>query len=392
QKLDKRNIQASCVLDFEPGEAAQVDFGTGPTITDVFTGEVLKTWIFVMTLCYSRHQYAELVLDQTVRTWLCSHRHAFEFFNGIPCKVIIDNPKCAITRACYYDPDVQRSYGDLAEAYGFLISPCPPRDPKKKGRVESGVKYIKRSFLPLREFRSLRDANEQLQRWVLEEAGNRIHGTTRQKPLSVFAETEKVFLKLLPDVAPEMAVWTHAKVHGNCHVQFEKAYYSAPFSLVHRKLWLKATEKTVKLYKDFELVAIHPRLYTPGRHATVDEHLPPEALAYKLQDPQWCLKQAELVGEHCHRLIRRLFSNRVLDNLRAAQGVIRLGKKYGTGRLEEACERALHFDNPRYRAVKTILEKGLDQVPFKEEPQPALASVYQASGRFIRKRSELQVH
>ncbi|VBB42879.1 hypothetical protein TRIP_B240002 [uncultured Desulfatiglans sp.] len=217
QKLDKRNIQASCVLDFEPGEAAQVDFGTGPTITDVFTGEVLKTWIFVMTLCYSRHQYAELVLDQTVRTWLCSHRHAFEFFNGIPCKVIIDNPKCAITRACYYDPDVQRSYGDLAEAYGFLISPCPPRDPKKKGRVESGVKYIKRSFLPLREFRTLRDANEQLQRWVLEEAGNRIHGTTRQKPLSVFAETEKVFLKLLPDVAPEMAVWTHAKVHGNCH-------------------------------------------------------------------------------------------------------------------------------------------------------------------------------
>jgi len=82
QKLDKRNIRASCVLDFEPGEAAQVDFGTGPTITDVFTGEVLKTWIFVMTLCYSRHQYAELVLDQTVRTWLCSHRHAFEFFNA----------------------------------------------------------------------------------------------------------------------------------------------------------------------------------------------------------------------------------------------------------------------------------------------------------------------
>ena len=137
---------------------------------------------------------------------------------------------------------------------------------------------------------------------------------------------------------------------------------------------------------------MHPRRYTPGRHATGDEHLPPEALAYKLQDPQWCLKQAELVGEHCHRLIRRLFSNRVLDNLRAAQGVIRLGKKYGTGRLEEACERALHFDNPRYRAVKTILEKGLDQVPFKEEPKPALASVYQASGRFIRKRSELQVH
>ena len=163
-RLRLRQTQASCVLHFEPSEAAQVDFGKGLDIRDAFTGVVLWTWIFVMTLCFSRHAYAEVVTDQSVSTWLACHRRAFEYFGGIPGKMIIDNLKSAITRACFHDPDVQRSYAELAEGYGFLISPCPPGDPKKKGRVESGVKYVKGSFVPLREFRSLADANGQLRR------------------------------------------------------------------------------------------------------------------------------------------------------------------------------------------------------------------------------------
>jgi transposase len=154
-------------LDFKPAEAVQVDFGAGPLLTDVYTGEVFKTWFFVMTLCWSRHQYAEFVRDQTVATWLGCHRRAFEAFSGVPTRIIIDNAKCAITKACYYEPEVQRAYGECAEGYGFRIDACPPRDPQKKGIVESGVKYIKRGFVPLREFRDLADANQQLQAWVM---------------------------------------------------------------------------------------------------------------------------------------------------------------------------------------------------------------------------------
>jgi len=139
QKLKENKIDASTVLDFNPGESVQVDFGMGPTITDVYTEEVLKTWIFVMVLSWSRHQYAEIVTNQKVETWLGCHKRAFEFFNGVPKRIIIDNAKCAITKACYYDPDVQRSYANCALEYGFIISACPPREPKKKGRVESGV-------------------------------------------------------------------------------------------------------------------------------------------------------------------------------------------------------------------------------------------------------------
>ncbi|MBW1951342.1 MAG: IS21 family transposase, partial [Deltaproteobacteria bacterium] len=387
RKIRGATPRASCMLDFAPGEAAQVDFGKGPTITDVFTGAVMKTWIFVMTLCFSRHMYAEIVTDQKVETWLACHRRAFEWFGGVVAKLIIDNPKCAITRACYTDPDVQRSYGELAEGYGFLISPCPVRDPRKKGRVESGVKYVKNRFLPLRTFRTLADANTQLAEWVLGTAGNRIHGTTHKRPLAMFAETEKPLLKALPDVPVQIATWTRVKVHGNCHVQFEKAYYSAPFRLVHRELFLKATDTSVKLYHDIQLVATHPRLKHPGQRSTVEEHMPPEALAYKMQDPQWCLKQAEAVGPQCHRFVRRLFAHNVLDNLRAAQGVIRLGNKYGPARLEAACIRALHFNNVKYRTVKTILHQGLDQGPlYAQSNVIPLASTYTGQGRFLRRQ------
>jgi hypothetical protein len=130
---------ASIVLDFKPGDVAQVDLGAGPQLVDTLTGEVRKTWFFVMTLAFSRHQYLEFVVDQKVETWLGCHRRAFEFFGGVPAKVLIDNPKCAITKACYHDPEVQRSYAEFAEGFGFLISTCPVGDPKKKGLVESGV-------------------------------------------------------------------------------------------------------------------------------------------------------------------------------------------------------------------------------------------------------------
>lgn len=382
QSLPETAPKATVILDFAPAEAAQVDFGAGPKFVDTTTGEVTSSWFFVMTLCFSRHQYAEVVFDQKIETWLACHRRAFEWFGGIPAKIIIDNPKCAITRACAKDPDIQRAYEDLALGYGFRIAPCPPRDPKKKGRVEAGVKYIKHAFMPLREFRDLTDANRQLTEWIMAEAGNRIHGSTRRRPLDLFAETEQAFLAPLPDVPVQLAVWAQVKVHGNAHVAFEKNSYSVPFRLIRQILWLKATDTTVQVFKDHELIAVHCRLRGEGRHATLDEHMPPEALAYKLQDPQWCLKSAEKIGPACLEVVHRLFAHRVLDNLRAAQGIVRLGSRYGKVRLESACGRALTFDSPRYRTVKTILERGQDQ--HASLPDTVLAGVYSGTGRFQR--------
>jgi len=382
---------ATSRLDFESGEAAQVDFGAGPVITDALTGASFKTWFFVMTLCWSRHQYAEFVRDQSVETWLACHRRAFESFGAVVRRVIIDNPKCAITRACIRDPEVQRAYAECAEGYGFKISPCPPADPRKKGIVEAGVKYVKGNFLPLREFRSLADANAQLSAWVMGEAGNRCHGTTRAQPLARFTEVEKALLLPLPAVPPVLATWEKVTVHRDAHVQSGLCLYSVPFRLVGQALWLRSTATAVQVFHDHQLVASHPRLKDPGRRSTVRDHLPPEAAAYHLHDPTWCREAAERIGSACAALIEALFADRVLDNLRAAQGILRLGKTCGAARLEAACARALSFGSPRYRTVKTILAKGLDQQS-SEDSFESLAETYTRGGRFCRDTKSLLTH
>jgi transposase len=391
-KLEPGPSQRTMRLEFVPGEAAQVDFGSGPKLPDPVTGEETRTWVFIMTLCWSRHQYAEIVWDQKVPTWLGCHQRAFRFFGGVPKRIILDNAKCAITKACTRDPEVQRAYAELAEAYDFQLDPCPPRDPKKKGRVESGVKYFRRGFLPGRDFRDFADSNRQLEEWVLGEAGQRIHGTTQERPLTRFAETERHELQPLPERAFEPAEWKRLLLHRDSHVRFDKCFYSAPFVWIDERLWVRATATMVQIFHRHELVASHPRCRRPGDSSTVTDHLPPESQAFLRMTPVWCCEQAEEIGPACRALIDELLADRVVERLRAAQGVIGLCKTYGRERLESACRRALAFDDPRYRTVKTILRKGLDQAALCEQTFDRLADVYTGGGRFTRDIGEMLVH
>jgi transposase len=376
-------VQATVRLSWAPAEAAQVDFGAGPLLAHP-DGKVRRTWAFVMTLAHSRHQYVEFVWDQTVATWLGCHRRAFEWFDGVPSRVVVDNAKCAIVKACAHDPLVQRAYAECAEAYGFRIEACPPHDPQKKGIVESGVKYLKANFLPTRSFRDLADINAQARRWVMEEAGVRVHGTTRVKPLVLF-EAERPLLTRLPAVAPDLGSWHRVVVHRDCHVQHERVYYSVPFALVGKVLWLRATDATVAIHEDWRHVVTHARALRAGARVTLRDHMPPAARAFFERDRQWCCKQAQAVGADCARLVQRLLSDRVSERLRAAQGVLALGKRYGAARLEAACARALAHDSPHYRTVKTILGTGADLQPM---PDPHTPAAY-ARSRFVRSAASL---
>lgn len=376
-----RPPEATVRLQFGLGEAAQVDFGAGPMLFDPARGEVRRTWAFVMTLCFSRHQYVEFVWDQAVATWLGCHRRAFEWFVAVPARLIIDNPKCAITKACARDPLVQRAYAECAEGYGFKIDPCPPADPAKKGIVESGVKYLKGNFLPTRSFRDLADLNAQARCWVMTEAGVRVHGTTRAQPLAQFA-LEKPLLRPLPAIAPDLGTWTGVSVHRDCHVQFDRCYYSVPFTLIGQALWLRATDAAVAIYQDYRQVAMHPRGRKPGQRFTVRDHLPPEAQAFFAHDRDWCVEQATKVGPACAQFIALLLADRIVERLRAAQGVLRLVERYGALRLEAACVRALAHDSIFYRTVKTILAGGFDQQPLGNHLESARA--YGTSARFVR--------
>jgi hypothetical protein len=360
-----------------------VDFGAGPVLQHP-GGQPRRTWAFVMTLCHSRHQYVEFVWDQTVASWLGCHRRAFEWFGAVAQRVIVDNAKCAIVKACRHDPLVQRAYAECAEGYGFRIEACPPHDPQKKGIVESGVKYLKANFLPTRSFRDMADLNAQARAWVMTEAGVRCHGTTREQPLVLFA-LERPLMKALPAVAPDLGTWHSVTVHRDCHVQFDRAFYSAPFSLASKTLWLRATDTVVALYEDYRHVYTHLRARRPGQRMTVADHLPPEARDFFERDRRWCGQRAAQVGPRCAELIERLLGDRIAERLRAAQGVIALGTRYGAARLEAACDRALAHDSPHYRTVKTILATGADQQPLSAPHTPAAYG----SARFTRSAAEL---
>ena len=215
------------------------------------------------------------------------------------------------------------------------------------------------------------------------EAGNRNHGTTREVPLTRFAEVEKSLLTPLPDVPPQLAIWTKVKVYRDAYVHYQYNYYSVPFRLVGHDLWLKDSDTMVTLYQEHEAVASHVRSKLRGERKTVNDHMPPEAQAWQLQDTKWCLIQAERIGPACFAMIHAMFSDGVLIRLRAVQGVLRLKDKYGAVRLEAACSRANHYGTPGYKVAKSILEKGLDQQTMLAAFD-ALASTYTEGGRFYR--------
>jgi transposase len=129
--------------------------------------------VFVMTLGFSRHQYAELVFDQTVRTWIACHRQAFAWFSGMPRRLVIDNLKAGVLTAALHDPVLGEAYRRMAQHYGVVVSPTRPRTPEHKGKVENGVHFVKRSFLAGHAYADLRVANEALRRWILRQAQDR---------------------------------------------------------------------------------------------------------------------------------------------------------------------------------------------------------------------------
>jgi hypothetical protein len=296
--------------------------------------------------------------------------HAFEYFGGVPKIIIPDNLKSAIIKASFCDPIVNRSYGDLANHYGFQIDPCLPGTPEHKGKVESGVKYVKNNFIPLRTFSNFTDANIQIEGWNTNTASIRIHGTTRRQPIELFGLYEKQTLKLLPATRCEISFWKELKVYNDIHIQFDKAYYSVPYELKGEYVYARKTASQVAVFYENNIVAVHFPVST-GKRATKEEHYPPDAFKYMKYDTDYCMRQASFIGKSTLIIINHLLNNEPIRNLRAAQNIIRMKKKYGKGRLEAACKRAVCFRSYNYYGIKNILEKELDkQLYFFIEEQP----------------------
>ena len=368
RKLKGEDPKATVRVERPPGEEAQVDFGYAGTMIDPGTGKKRRTWAFVMTLSWSRHQYVEFVFDQKIETWLRCHRNAFTFFEGIPQRVVIDNLKAAIVKALRDDPEVQRSYQECALHYGFLISPCRVRTPEHKGKVEQGgVHYVKRNFLGGREPTTNAQANKDVLGWCGTTAGLRIHGTTKEQPLKRYDEVEKVRLQLLPKTPYDMAVWKQLKLGRDCYVEFNKSYYSAPHRLVGQRVWACGGIQQVRIFdQKYHLIASHERADKPGTRRTHHDHLPPEKLPGLLLNREACQAEAVEIGPSAARVVQTLLDDPVLDRLPTTGRLVRLRLSYGDKRLEAACARALAFGDPTYKTVKGILKTGSEGQPLAE--------------------------
>lgn len=348
-------------VETKPGEEAQVDFGGAGRMYDPGTGQRRKAWAFIMTLSWSRHQYVRFVFDQKVETWLECHRLAFESFGGVPKRVVLDNLKAAIVKACFDDPQVQRAYRECAEHYGFLIAPCRVRKPQHKGKVENGVHYIQRNFLAGRHFDTVecdvRTANREVQTWVRETAGRRVHGTTKQPPLERFATVEREKLAPLPEKAFEVVEWLECKLHRDCHIVFDGSFYSAPYRLAGQFLSVRATRREVSIYDcEFNRVATHTRAEVPGTKRTLEGHEPPHKLLGLLPIPEACQARAAEIGPHTAQVVSALLSERPVDRSRVAQRIIRLAEKHGDALLELACKRTVDCGDISGATVRNMLK------------------------------------
>ncbi len=370
-----------------PGIEAQVDFGYAGRMIDPATGALRKTWAFVMLLAWSRHQFVEFVFDQSLPTWIQLHQHAFAFFGGVPQRVVLDNLKAGIVKACFDDPQITTSYRECAEHYGFLIAPCRPRTPEHKGKVEQGgVHYVKRNFLGGRTPTTITQANADVLAWCRTTAGERIHGTTKAQPLVRFQTSEQAKLLPLPPTAYDLATWKQVTLYRDCYVVFEQSFYSAPFRLIGQRLWVRGGSREVRIYTaDYALVATHPRAQQPGERHTHPDHLPPEKLPGLEWTRERCQALAAEIGPATTELVQTLFNDLVVDRHSRVVRVLKLREQVGDQRLEAACARALRFGDLTYRTLKHILEQGLEA---EVSPPPAAAP----ARTFVRSATELLGH
>jgi transposase len=372
RKIETKQPEVMVRVECKPGEEAQVDFGYAGEMLDPTTHQPRRAWAFVMTLSWSRHQYVEFVFDQKINTWLLLHRHAFEWFGGVPHRVVIDNLKAAIVKACFDEPVVQQAYRECAEHYGFLIAPCRVATPRHKGKVESGVHYVKRNFLGGREVTTLTVANEDVRVWCNETAGRRVHGTTKEQPLQRFTHSEQRQLNCLPPAPYDLAIWKTATVGADGHITFENAYYSVPFRMTKgTKVRVRGGAQFVTIFTEsHEALATHDRAQHPGQRLTHPDHLPQHKVAGLTLNREECRQDAAMVGNATEQMVTMLLADKSVDRLRTVGRLLRLRQSYGDERLELACQRALQFDAPTYTTVKRILAHGLDV----ETPPPDVAT------------------
>ncbi len=365
-----------------PGSEAQIDYGYLGSWFDPVAERVRRVWAFVMVLACSRHMFVQPVLSMDQRSWVASHVAAFEFFAGVPARLVPDNLKTGVTKADLYDPKINRAYAEMAAHYGCLIDPARALKPKDKPRVERPMPYVRDSFWRGRTFDDATHMQSAALVWCATVAGQRSHRSLDgAQPASVFAAVEADALGALPAGAFELAAWSAPKVHPDCHVKVGKALYSVPWRHVGARVDARESDRTVEVFLNATLIKTHARIER-GRQTDFGDY-PPEKVAFFMRNPTWCRDRATDFGPAVVEVITELLEVNALHRLRSAQGILGLADKHTPARLDAACRRAIDVGDPTYKTVKGILAAGTETAGAEASSAPsAPAHLHGQAGLF----------
>ncbi len=371
RKLE-RPRRAVGVMHTIPGEEAQVDFFKGPPTLDASTGQWRRPWVFRMTLCHSRHGYAEAVWDQKVATFLRLHENAFRDFGGVPRVIRHDNLKAAVVRACLYDPDAHPVYVAFSEHWGFAALPTRPRNPQENGKQERSGGYVKDNGLKGRRFDSLPELNEFLRHWDRTVARVRIHGTTRRQVFTHFEETDKKALQ--PLASSPFAIFTRGTrtVHPDGHVEVDGAFYPVPAHLLGVEVEVRWDARLVRVFHGETPVAVHARV-RPGEFARRPGEHNQEPTSSQRAYVAKLIATCARVGPALKEWAEAAYVERGVRALRLIQGALHLVRKHPKEAVLHAAKKALVHRLYRYKDLRRLTEQA-DSVP----QQRSLLDVHEA--------------
>jgi transposase len=360
RKIRPPKIKAFLKLSFAPGECAQVDWGSYGSVAVGETRRRLS--FFVMVLCYSRMMYLEFTVSQTMEHFLGCHQNAFDWFGAVPGKIMVDNLKSAVLkRIVGKDPVFNPKYLDFANHHGFTIVPCAVGKGNEKGRVESGVGYVKKNFLSGLDIPDFNALNPAATHWLNTVANVRVHGETGKRPVDRFGRERQAMMKLPPH-AYDIATIDQLRASRQFRVAVDGNRYSVPAEYAGALLTLKAYPDRICIYHREKLIARHVRSYDRKKDFELPDH--PKALLAqrrKARDQKIFMRFLSLTDK-ADDYYRQLEQRR-MNPLHHIRQIVALSEIYGDQAVQRAIEDAFTFQAFSCEYIANLLEQRARMLP-----------------------------
>lgn len=338
-----------------PGETLQLDWGKFRTVIDPKTGKSKTLWAFVGILAFSRLMMVRLVWDNKTETTLRAIESMFQEMNGVCAKIVSDNPKCFSIEASKYEPLLNPAFARFCSHYNITAEILPPRDPKKKGKVERSISFVRRLYQAHgEEWHGLDESQNHINKKV-DLANQRVHGTTRLKPLAVFSSEEKDKLKPLPRTIFAEEEYHNGTVRKDGHVRFRNKYYSLEDKYIDKDVFIIGTNQTVSIYYKCNLLETHQRIQSPHQSKSTKVHHR-KGWEQIMDDHQHLIKRARALGSFVEEVVVQILAcGQGYVDYRKIWGILNLDKSYSADSINETCKKAIEIGEISYRTIKALL-------------------------------------